>query len=192
MNKYNVGSNKLEEYELLQILSIASSLYFSMSFFYKAFIVPNTNTSINYLALLAGASLLFFIITGYFKVKHVCCSLNAVLKVVSNIQLDKCLESTKKIVIWGEIAKVNLLACALLVVQLLEQINNTQSRITSVILLCIILTIHMIINYKIAKLKAYQLSLYFPEVNAANQKAQAERKALEESEKYLPWLKRSF
>ena len=192
MKKYNVDSNMMARYEQFQAMSLASSLYFSMGFFYKAFIAPNTNTSINYLTLLAGASLMFFIIAGYFKVRVVCCNQYADLKVVSDVQLDKCLESTKKIVIWGEIAKVNIFACAVLVVQLLEQIENTQSRSTTWALLLVSQLIYIMLKFKIARLKAYQLSLYFPEVNAANQKAQAERKALEESEKHLPWLKRSF
>ncbi len=192
MKSYYFNNKKEGNLVFGQYSSFMICLYLAAMLINELFLKKETNYPIDTLAVIFLASILGFVLSCYFKVKHAVFFNFRALRLVPHIELRKCLFIVKRIAIFEELLKANFINISILILTTVSHIHIYQNLHINSLILLIAVVIQMYCFEMISTLRSHQATLLFPEVKKAHQRAIDEQKALAEAEKHLPWLKRTF
>jgi len=192
MKSYSLNNKKEENLVFGHFLAFIIWLYLSAIIVTELFLTKEIGYSINVISIMFLVSLISFYLSSYFKVKHAELFNLRVLKLVPHIDLPKCLFNIKRVAILEEMLKANFINIVILIIMTTNHALTYRNIHINSFHLLIAISIQMYCYLRLIKLKSIQATLYFSEVNQAYQITLDEEKKLAESEKHLPWLKRTF
>jgi len=192
MKSYSLSNKKEENLVFGHFLTFIIWLYLSAIIVTELFLTKEPKYSINIISIIFLVSLISFYLSSYLKVKHTELFNLRALKLVAHIDLAKCLFNIKRVAIFEEMLKANFINIVILIVMTTNHALTYRNIHINSLLLFIAISIQMYCYLRLIKLKNIQATLYFSEVNQAYQITLNEQKELAESEKHLPWLKRTF
>ena len=192
MRTFNLRNKKQEKLCLGQFSSFIIFIYLVALLISALFIKKETSYSVNTLALLFLLAMICFALSSYFQIKHSVYFNLSALKLVPHIELKECLQNIRRIALFEEFQKANGINFMILVISTVSHVNLYQNQHVNVFIFITTVAIQLFCFARLNTLKKYQVRLYFPEVKRAHNQVIAEQKLFADTEKPLPWYKRTF